>query len=78
MRALQKACGLYGIFPSSFSISNPLSKPHPQAIASGGSPCVREVKIGKNQNTDFVVESHCTHEQDPIDEREKVRRFREM
>ena len=77
LRALRKTCGLYGIIPTSYTITQPLSKPGPRAFASGGFSDVWRLTHQHNPNMTFAVKSLRVYEKDPVEKINKVRSSRQ-
>ena len=72
LRALRKTCGLYGILPDSHTVTYPLSKPGPRAVASGGFGDVWRL-VDETSDIAYAVKSLRVYEQDPVEKINKVR-----
>ena len=72
IRALRKACGLYGIFPASYTVTSMLAEPGQQAFASGRFSDVWRLTGEKNHELVFAVKSLRVRWQDPVEKINKV------
>ena len=75
LRALKKTCGLYGILPTSYTITHLLSRPGPRAFAWGVYCDVWRLSDEQNPKKIFAVKVLRVYEQDPFDKINKVRSF---
>lgn len=72
IRALRKTCGLYGLLPTSYTITFSLSKPGQRSIASRGFRNVWRLTDETDPKRVFAVLSLPVYEQDPVDKINKV------
>ena len=64
IRTLRKTCGIYGIIPTSCTVSFPFSKLDRRPFALGRFSDVWRLTDERNQNLVFAVKSLRVHEQD--------------
>ena len=72
IRALRKTCGLYGLLPTSYTITFSLSKSGQRAFASGGFTDVWRLTDETDPKRVFAVKSLRVYDQDPVEKINKV------
>ena len=76
LRALRKTCGIYGVLPTSYTITNPLSEPGQRAFSRGGFSAVWRLADKEDPQQIFAVKSLFVCDNDPLEKIRKVRGFR--